>query len=1066
MQITKVRRIALFMISMVLFSGMLFAQERTITGKVSTESEGPAPGVNVLIQGTMIGTITDLNGAYTIKVPNPEAVLVFSYIGYITEQVTVGTQAVIDVVLAADVVSLQEVVVTGYSTQRKRDITGAVGIVETTKLTSIPSGNVTNQLQGRTSGVTVTGSGQPGETAKVRIRGISSFQGNDPLYIVDGVPTQDISSMNPNDVESVAVLKDAGAASVYGSRASNGVIVVTTKKGGKGVKVNYDMFVGTQLPGAGPAKDLLNTQEYADLQWLVYKNDGTNAFGPDGVTPLDTHPIYGPSTNATPTLPAWAADTDWYDEFTAPAGTQNHDLSLSGGTDKAKYFAGFGYFSQDGIVMTTYNKRYSGRFNSEFTFLNDRVKIGENLSITYRNFLTVTNLGEGSPIQMGAYRSQPIIPVYITDPIAGTNHAFVPGEYGGTGIVARLGNGSNVVADLNRNKDNQNYNLRLMGSAFVDIELLKGLNYRSTVGGTMNSNYAVAYTFATYERSENVATASLNESASYGGDWVWTNTLSLNKTFGQHSINAVAGYEAVKYNMGRNVAGNRAGYFSNNVSFRTLTNGANIVNATSGIRTPVTLVSQFLKADYSLMDKYLLSATVRRDGSSVFGTDTKYGIFPSFSAGWRIGEEAFLDGLPWLSELKIRGSYGTMGNQLPVRGENQFALFGGAAGSSFYDLNGTGSSSLQGFRSTDIRNLDAKWETNVTTNIGFEGGLFDNKITLVFDWYNKQTKELLFNPEIVGTAGAANAPFVNVAEMKNTGIDLELGYKNSFGDLGFNATVVFTTNKNEIVKVDKSTPFFDWGGSRIGNLCRNMEGEAVSSFYGYKVTGLFQDATEVANAPRQDGAAPGFFRYENVLTGNEATDTIIDPGDRQILGNPNPKFTYGLNLGLTYKGLDLSAFFYGSYGGDIYNYNKWWTDFWPSFQGQKSQDLLYNSWTTTNTGASVPKASNTSNFSTNTASTSYYIEDGSYFRLKNLTIGYTIPESIMSKVKIKSLRVYVQAVNLFTITKYSGLDPELGSQTTFNNSSNSNVIDDRSAGIDYGNYPTARQFIFGLNLGL
>jgi len=287
-----------------------------------------------------------------------------------------------------------------------------------------------------------------------------------------------------------------------------------------------------------------------------------------------------------------------------------------------------------------------------------------------------------------------------------------------------------------------------------------------------------------------------------------------------------------------------------------------------------------------------------------------------------------------------------------------------------------------------------------------------------------------------------------------------LGYKNNFGDLGFNANVIFTTVKNEIVRVDKSTPFFDYGGSRIGNLARNMEGEAISSFFGYKVIGLFQDDADVTSSPTQDGAAPGFFKFENVIQGDADLDSKIDPGDRQIIGNPNPDFTYGFNLGLNYKGFDLSAFFYGSYGNDIYNWNKWWTDFWPSFQGQKSKDLLYKSWTPDRTNTNVPKASNTSNFSTNTQSVSYFIEDGSYLRLKNLTIGYTIPESIMSKVKIKSLRIYVQAVNLFTLTKYSGLDPEISSTLT------DGVIDDRSAGIDYGNYPTVRQFNFGLNLGL
>ncbi len=477
--LTKVQRIALLMFSMVLSTGVLFAQEKTITGKVSAEGEGPVPGVNVTVQGTTIGAITDISGAYSLRVPGPAAVLVFSSIGYVTQQVTVGSQTVIDILLESDVKALSEVVVTGYSQQRKRDLTGAVGVVEPTKLTAIPTGNVSSQLQGRTSGVTVTGSGQPGATSKVRIRGFSSFQDNDPLYIVDGVPTQDISTLNPNDVESISVLKDAGAASIYGSRASNGVIIVSTKKGGKGVKVTYDMYAGTQAPGSGPTADLLSAQEYANLQWLVYKNDGTS----------ETHPIYGPSSQPAPKMPSWAANTDWYDQVTDPAGIMNHDLSLSGGNDNAKFFAGFGYFDQKGIVVYTDTKRYTARFNSEFTILDGIVKVGENLTMSYTTNHGVTNLGEGSPIQMGPYRAQSIVPAIITTPITGTSHNFVPGEYGGTGIAPRLGNNSNAFANLERDKDDQNYNIRMIGSAFVDVKILTGLNFRSTIGGTWYNGY-------------------------------------------------------------------------------------------------------------------------------------------------------------------------------------------------------------------------------------------------------------------------------------------------------------------------------------------------------------------------------------------------------------------------------------------------------------------------------------------------------------------------------------------------------------------------------------------------
>jgi len=1035
---TNLRRIALFMLSVVFSLGIVSAQQRNITGKVSAEGE-PLPGVNVTLQGTTVGAITDINGGYTINVPGPAAVLVFSSVGYLTQAITVGTQGTIDVALVSDVRALQEVIVTGYTQQRRRDLTGAVGVVEVDKLKAVPTGNVSNQLQGRTSGVTVIGNGQPGSISRVRIRGFSSFENNDPLYIVDGVPTQDIANLNPNDIEGISVLKDAGAASVYGSRASNGVIVVTTKKGSRGIRITYDMYMGTQAPGGGPTKDLLNTQEYANLQWLVYKNDGTS----------ETHPIYGPSSNPTPTIPSWAGDTDWYDAITDPAGIQNHDFTLSGGTDNAKFYAGFGYFKQDGIIIYTHSTRYTARFNSEFTFLNNRVKVGEHLTTSYISNLGVSNLDEGSPIQMGPYRAQPIAPVIWTQSgvFKGLSHDFIPGDWGGTGIAARLGNNSNAVADLTRNKDDNYWDIRMMGSAFVDVMILKGLNFRSTLGGNWFNGYDVDYAFATYENSENSLTPTLTERANFGGDWVWTNSLTIDKVFGQHKILAVAGYEAIKYGIGRDNTATKAGYFSDAVDFRTLTNGAKMQGMGSNLYTPTSLVSAFLKADYGFRDRYLLSATVRRDGSSRFGKDNRYGIFPSFSAAWRIGEEAFLDGVTWISDLKIRGSYGTMGNQLAVSPQNAFYLFGGDVSTSYYDLNGAGTSSLPGFRPVRIGNPDAKWETNASTDIGFEARLLNDKFGIVFDWYSKKTKDLLFPLELPGTAGAASQPYVNIASMLNTGIDMELSYKNSWGDFGFNGSVVFTTYNNEITKIAEGVDFFDFGGSRIGGFVRNMVGHPMSAFFGYKVEGLFQTAAEVDAYADQDGAEPGFLKFANI----DDSDNAITPTDRTFIGDPNPDFTYGLNLTLTYKNFDVTGFIYGSQGNDIFNWNRWWIDFWPSFQGQKSKALLYDSWTTTRTNGTVPKASNKSNFSTNTVACSYYMEDGSFLRLKNLQIGYTIPETILSKIKLKSLRVYLQGVNLFTMTKYSGLDPELGG-------------DDRAFGTDSGNYPMVKQFLFGINL--
>jgi TonB-linked SusC/RagA family outer membrane protein len=687
----------------------------------------------------------------------------------------VGSQTVIDIILVSDVKALQEVIVTGYTQQRKRDLTGAVGVVETDKLKAVPSGNVTNQLQGRTSGITVLGNGQPGSTSKIRIRGFGSFENNDPLYVVDGVPTQDIAYLNPNDVEGISVLKDAGAASVYGSRASNGVVVITTKKGTKGIKITYDMYYGTQQPGKGPIDDILTSQEYANLQWLVYKNDGTS----------ETHPVYGPSSNPTPTMPSWAANTDWWDAITDPAPIQNHDLSLSGGTDNAKFYAGFGYFKQDGIIIYNYSNKYNVRFNSEFTFLNNRVKVGEHINLSANKSLGVGNLDEGSPINAGPYRLQPIIPVVWTgSPYVGLSHTFEAGDWGGTGIAPRLGNSGNTVADQTRSKDNTYWDINMIGSAYVDVNILKGLNFRSTFGGTWYNGYDVEYTYATYESAENTATPYLIERANFGSTYTWTNTLTFDKTFGDHKILALLGYEAVKYGMGRDMEASKSGYFSDALDFRTITNGASMRGMGSSFYTPTTLASAFTKIDYGFMDKYFLSATVRRDGSSRFGKDTRYGIFPSFSAAWRIGDEGFLDGTAWITDLKIRGSYGTMGNQLAVSPMNQFYLFGGSAETSYYDITGAGTSSLPGFRPVRIGNPNAKWETNESTDIGFEGRFFEDKFGIVFDWYSKKTKDLLFNPELPGTAGSADQPYINIASMTILALTW---VTQEWGDFGINA---------------------------------------------------------------------------------------------------------------------------------------------------------------------------------------------------------------------------------------------------------------------------------------
>ena len=916
--------------------------------------------------------------------------------------------------------NLHNEVVTGYGIQQKVNLTGSVSVIKPASLTSVPAGNVSNLLQGRASGVTVTGSGQPGETSKVRIRGFSSFINNNPLYVVDGVPSQDISQINPDDVASLSILKDAGASSIYGSRASNGVIVITTGKGEKGLNLDYNMSMGIQYPGKGTKDDVLTTQEYANLQWLVYKNDGI----------VESHPIFGSSQNPTPSIPPWAANTDWYDAITDAAGIQNHHLTISGGTQNARFYAGLGAYGQNGIIIYTHNKRYSARLNSEFNFLKNRIKAGENFTITDRSYLSTPNQNDENPVLMGPYRSPSIIPVIIIKPIKGPIHDFVPGEWGGTGISYRLGDSSNPVADLTRRKDDSSREAYLAGSFYLDIMILEGLNFRSTAGGTWDRTATIDNIYATYERAYNGSVTYLRNNTYYTSDWVWTNSLTFDRQFGAHKLLAIAGYEALNYDIGRTIS-----------------------ESDTNDYTSTRILSTFIKTDYSLMDKYLLSVTLRRDGCSRFSASDRYGLFPSFSAGWKLGNEPFLNGLNWLSSLKIRGSWGKTGNQFAVSPQNAFFLFGEKPGSSYYDLYGTFNSSVRGYYTLRPGNPDIRWETTTTTDAGFDAGLFGSRIDIIFDWYSKKSSGLLYNPPIPGTAGAGEAPYVNIASIDNSGLDIELAYRETWGNLGINTALVFTTYKNKINSIAEGVDYFYSGNSQIGYLVRNEPERPLSSFYGYQVLDLFRNDGEVEKAPYQNGAAPGFFRFANNDTTSLSSYQNIDYLDRTYIGNPNPKFTFGFNLQFTWKNFDLITFFYGSQGNDIFNYTKNLTDFWQSLPGQKSKDLLYNSWTEKNREATIPKASYSSNFSSNTQVCSYYIEDGSYLRMKDLQIGYTLPQSMTGKLKINSLRIYLQAINLFTITRYSGLDPEIGGS-------------DLAFGIDYGNYPAAKQFIFGINLSL
>jgi len=1056
--------------------GTTLSEERFVAVKgvvYDAESGESIPGVNILEKGTNNGTITDLDGSFTINVAD-NATLVFSFVGYMSQEVAVQGQTTLDVRLSSDLTSLEEVIVIGYGTQRKQDMTGAVSVVKTDELIQQPTAQLTNQLQGRVSGVTITGSGQPGEAPQIRIRGMNTFGNNDPLYIVDGVASGGINDINPNDVESMQVLKDAASASIYGSRAANGVIIITTKKGKGKVRVNYSGYAGVQTVQKGNPWNILSPQEMADLKFMALRNTNPgeainddqygsgqspvlpNYIAPVGANTVDEslynlNPFYSdPSelNNFYRIVEANKEGTNWFQEIFKPASIQSHDIAVSGGSNQGNYFFSLNYFDQQGTLMNTYMKRYTLRSNTSFN-ITENFRIGENLAFSLTDNPRVDARSEGSAIGM-AMRQQPIIPVYD-----------IRGNFAGS-FGSGLGNARNPVAIQERMKNNRGEGTRLFGNVYAELDFLRNFTARSSFGGQFaNSNWN-SFTYPEYENAENGSQNRYNEAANSNINWTFTNTLTYKNTFSElHNLTVLIGSESYK-NTGREVGGSTLGYFSFDPDFTTLSTGAGTQTNYSS-RYSDALSSIFARADYSFNDKYLFGATIRRDGSSRF-LNTRYGWFPAVSAGWRISEESFMSGSSWLDDLKIRGGYGIMGNQINVAPSNAFTTYGSNRVSSYYPIGG--STIVEGFQQTRIGNPDAKWEKNINSNIGIDASLFQGRIQITADYYRKDIDDLLFTPELIGSAGTASPPAVNIAQMTNQGIDMDIyGYFDLSSDLKLNATVTFTSYQNEIVNIADGVNNFDVEGRRFNGstLVRNQVGHSVGQFFGYEIEGFWNSQADIdaanesaraatgnPNAVYQESMGVGRFRYAD-----QDGNNMVTASDRTFLGNPHPDFSYGLNLGLDYKNWDFSVFLYGVQGNEVWNNVKWWTDFYSSFAGAKSHTALYDSWTPQNQNATAPIQEGTGSFSTANVPNSYFVEDGSYLRARQMQLGYRFAPSMLERVGINNLRVYVQAVNLFTITGYSGLDPELSRGGT-----------DTSFGIDEGSYPNQKQFIFGLNIGI
>ncbi len=1050
-----------------------------ITGTITDEKGIPLPGVTIQVKGTNIATSSDNEGKFSITVPDPQGILLVSYIGYTSQSFQVNGASNLTIKLLEQSKSLNELVVVGYTSQKKKDLTGAVSVVNVQDLIKTPTASINNQLQGQASGVSVIGSGQPGEAPLIKIRGVNTFGDNTPLYIIDGVQTGDASSINPNDVASLQVLKDAGSASIYGSRASNGVIIISTKKGKGKVKIEYDAYYGTQSPKSGNVWHTLTPQEMANLTQIVNKNSGVadssvklyqtgggtyilpDYIAPEGAKTNDSSvekskyfviPEYNSTVDPSTfyrIVKANKVGTDWFHEIFKPASIMNHNLSISSGNEQGSYLFALNYYNQQGTLLNTFQKRYSLRANSEFNFTKN-IKIGENItySLTDNPQLAINN--PDATIAF-AIREQPIIPIYD-----------INGNFGGSFTNdGSLGDARNPVAMQYRTRNDRSLDYRLLGSLFIDINFLKYFDLKTTFGGEINTNNSHSFQYPDYENKEILSQNSYSQSSASTSIYNWTNTLTFHKSFGYHDLKVLAGVESVD-GIQSNVGGSRVNYYSFDPNYVNLSTGDNAGQSNFGSSTSLQALFSYIgRIDYNYKEKYLINFVGRYDGSSKFVN--QFAWFPAITAAWRISQENFMKNITWLTDLKIRGGVGILGNQSNIVDGNQFTNYFSSLASSYYAING-GGTVIPGYYQSTIGNPNAKWEKDVNSNIGIDLNILDDKLSFTLDYYRKDIKDLLFNPALLATNGSATPPFTNVSTMTNDGIDASLSSNFKINkDLKFDATLTLTTYRNRITKIANTANYFDtdFGRRNGGNLVRNQVGHSVGEFFGYQIIGFWNSQAEIdaANStlkPSPGNPSPvyeqdmgvGRFKYADVNK-----DGIITDADRTFLGNPNPKFNTGINLGVTFHGLDFSIFIYGVFGNKIWNNVKYWRDFASSFGGANSTTALYNSWTPTHTNAVAPILENNSYFSTQAVPNSYFIENGSYLRAKNAQLGYSFSENFIRKISIKKLRIYLSAANLFTITKYSGSDPEIGGSTT-------------DFGVDEGTYPSSRTLLFGLNLTL
>lgn len=996
---------------------MANAQQVNVSGVIKDATGETVIGASVMVKGTKTGTVTDFDGRFHVEC-TPGATLVISYIGYQTQEVKAADG--MNVVLQEAANDLNEVVVTGYTTQRKADLTGAISVVSVDDIAKQNENNPIKALQGRVPGMNISADGSPSGTATVRIRGIGTLNNNDPLYIVDGIPTKaGMHELNGNDIESIQVLKDAASASIYGSRAANGVIIITTKKGKEGkIKVDFDGSIAVST--YAHKMKVLNAKEYGQVMWQAYVNDGmdpnTNGLGYRydwGYNAQGTPVLNGISMKKylddAGTTPA--ADTDWFDETTRTGVIQQYNVSVSNGSDKGSSFFSLGYYKNLGIIKTSDFNRFSARMNTEYKLLkNKMLTVGEHFTLNRTSEVQAP----GGFLQ-NVLQFNPSLPIYTED-----------GNYAGP--VGGYPDRYNPVAVLERNKDNRYTYWRMFGDAYLNLNPFKDFNIRTTFGLDYSQKQQRFFTYPVTEGNVANNKNGVEAKQEHWTKWMWNAVATYNMELGKNRIDLMAGMELNRQD-DIYFSGYKEGFSILNPDYMWPDAGTTNPQAYGG-GSGYSLVSFFGKANYNYADKYMASFTIRRDGSSRFGKNNRYATFPSVSAGWRINQENFLKKASWIDDLKIRASWGQTGNQ-EIDNLARYTLYvsnygvnenGGQSYGTSYDIAGTngGSTLPSGFKRNQIGNDNIKWETTTQTDLGFDFAFFRNTLYGNFDWYFKKTKDILVNMPGIAVMGEGSSQWINAGEMENRGFEFNIGYRNQthFG-LKYDITANISSYRNKITALPTTVAA---NGTFGGNGVKSVIGHPMGAQVGYVADGIFKSQEEIDNHATQEGAGLGRIRWKD-LTG----DGKITEADQTWIYNPVPDFTYGFNIYLEYKNFDFTAFFQGVQGVDIISDLKKETDIWAGLNVgflNKGKRLL-DAWSTSNPDSNVPALSLSDNNNEKRVS-SYWVENGSYLKLRTIQFGYNFPQTIASKLAMQRLRMYVSAQNLFTInsSSFTGVDPE------------------------------------------